>query len=424
MSSSPTTATGMSLDFLADQKGLTRFQYQAANAQILIHYTSAKDISLEAGFEVASEREGWIFKTENDYVLNRNSVSKMFIQATANFVGERRFQLDDNLPIVAITEADELASLNYLKTAMEARGYLCTLWSAVQPPQLDFDFEGRPVLEITASRAVTLLTASWVGFNHVLLAKTANVYRSDPTPNAVDIGKLNGIMQQVEGILKIHNPAISSKGILRESDSELRQRMVRHNINGLATIEALEFNLLNGVLGITFAKVSQVFNTPFGKAHAHGNYIHILIEGGEEDDIVSTIAKVKAAGIPTLKTSENSLGGYYEGTREEIWFDRPVNVNIELRVYFTYNMQEATISNYEAVISQNFIEFLQNSSQNSKFLIANKFLRVLYSYPGFGASWCSVRKKGETKWQKEIQIAENERPVLNFDDVHWEQRMA
>jgi uncharacterized phage protein gp47/JayE len=422
MASSPTTATDMSLDFLADQKGLTRFQHQVASAQILVYYASATNILLAAGFEVASERDGWIFQTTNDYALNEQGIRKMFIQADANFANERIFQLDDGLPIISISEENELESLRDLKVTLEQRGFVCELWSNEHLHQLDFDFGNRPVLEITANPSITLLTSTWVGFRHTVLAKIATVYRDEPTTVAVDAGKLNRIVNQIDGVLKVYNTTLSNKGRLKEADSELRQRMVKLQLNGLATMGALEFNLLDGVLGVTFVKISQKFNTPFDENHASNNYIHILIEGGEEADIVATIARVKAAGVATFKTSENSLGGYYDGTREEIWFDRPANVHIELRVYFTYNLQEATIANYGTVIGQSFVEFLQSTARVSGVLVANKFLQVLYSYPGFGASWCNIRKMGETEWRKEIQIAENERPVLNFNSIVWEQR--
>jgi len=421
MSSSPTTATDMSLDFLADQKNLIRYQHQIASAQILIYYISSEDIFLDAGFEVASEREGWIFQTTNDYALNKQGVSKMFIQADADFANERVFQLDDVLSLISFYEEDELEALNYLKQVLEHRGYECVIHSTEEPPDIDFDFNGRPVLEITSNAPVSFLDNTWAGFFHLVLAKSINVFRNDPTPDAVSIGRLSRIMKPNDKILKAYNPAVSFKGRLRETNSELRRRMEKQLIDGLATLDAIDFNLQN-ILDVTFVRVTQHFNTPLVANTSSRNYIHILIEGGDEQDIKATIAKVKAAGVPTLKTSEYSIGGYYEATREEIWFDRPTNVDIELMVRFTYNLNEATILNYETIIAKNFIEFLQNSIQISGLLAANRFLQVLYSYPGFGSSWCNVRRKGEEEWQKEIIVADNERLVLGINDIFWEHR--
>jgi hypothetical protein len=423
MSSSPSTATDMSLDFLADQKNLTRFQHQIASAQILIYYISAEDIDLETGFEIASEREGWIFQTTSNYVMNKQDVSKMFIQANADFTNERLFQLDDNLSLISFYEENELEALNHLKDEMERRGYNCVVHSAETSPAIDFDFNGKPTLEITSNSPVSFLDNTWAGFSHLILAKSINVFRNNPTPDAIDIGRLNRIMKPVDAILKAYNPEVSFRGRLRETNSELRERMSKQQINGLATFDALEFNLLYGVSDVAFVRLSRHLNTPFGENHAPNNYIHILVEGGNDSEIISTIARVKAAGIPTLKTSEDSIGGYYEPTREEIWFDRPVNIDIELIVRFTYNLNEATILNYENIIAKNFIDFLQNLNKTMpRLLVANKFLQVLYSYPGFGSSWCSVRKKGETEWQKEIAVEENKRLVLGINDIFWERR--
>jgi len=410
MASSPSTATDMSLDFLADQKNLIRYQHQIASAQILLYYVSAEDISIDAGFEVASEREGWIFLTRDNYVLNKQGVSKMFIQADADFTNERMFQLDDNLPLIFFIEENELNALDLLSAAMRHRGYECTLHSAGNPPAINFDFNGRPVLEISSNSPVSFLDNAWAGFVHLILAKNVNLFRNEPTPYAVDISRLNRIMKPVDAILKAYNPEVSFKGRLRETDSEIRQRMTKQQINGLATFNAIEFNLRN-VLDVIFARVNQ------GQG-----YIHILVEGGSDSDILATIARVKAAGIHTIKTSDDSVGGYYEQTREELWFDRPVNVDIELIVYFSYNANEATIANYESIIGKNFIEFLQGAIQISGLLAANKFLKVLYSYPGFGAAWCNVRRKGETEWHKEISVEENERLVLDINDIFWERR--
>jgi len=410
MASSPSTATDMSLDFLADQKNLLRYQHQIASAQILLYYISAEDIALDAGFEVASEREGWIFLTRDNYVLNKQGIIKMFIQADADFTNERMFQLDDNLPLIIFSEERETEALDLLKAAMEKRGYECTLHSAGNPPAINFDFNGRPILEITANSPVSFSDTTWIGFSHLILAKNINVFRNDPTPDAVDIGRLNRIMKPVDEILKAYNPEISFKGRLRETNSELHKRMAKQQINGLATFNAIEFNLYN-VADVTFARVKQ------GQG-----YIHILVEGGSDSDILATIARTKAAGIPAIKTSDDSVGGYYEQTREELWFDRPVNVDIELIVYFSYNANEATIANYESIIGKHFIEFLQGAIQISGLLAANKFLKVLYSYPGFGAAWCNVRRKGETEWHKEISVEENERLVLDINDIFWERR--
>jgi hypothetical protein len=422
-SASPSRATGMALDFLADQNGLTRFQHERADALLWVFYASSDAINLPIAWQIASEINGWIFETDSEHLLDLNFASVIFIQAESDFGEERKFQLDDGMPLISVYQVNEFSALEDLKDELESRGYLCTIHAANNPPDIDFDWKGKPTLEIMANPARSLMADEWNGFKHLVLAKRINAYREIPTRDAIEEKKLNRIMKKIDGVLNAYNISSTGKGRIKETDSELYRRIVHFRIGGLATLDAIQFNLLNGVLGVTFARVSQKFDTPFGVSGSHINCIHVLIDGGNESDIMASIARTKAAGIPTLKTSSATQGGYFEETDEYIWFDRPQNIEIQLRVLFSLNQQEATVAGFTSLINQDFIDFLQKSQDAGSVIVANKFLSVLYKYPGFGASWCHVRKKESTEWEKELNIQNDERPILNYDDIVWEQRI-
>jgi len=421
--SNPNTAANISLDYLANQKNITRFQKERANALIQVFYDSSVHLELPANFEVSSRREGWIFATDESLSLDIFSISAAYITAEDNFIGVRQFQIMDGLPLITITgQEGAQEALQSLQSVLASRGYECQLFTAQPPTDFDFDFESAPILEIQFQSSRSLMTVNWMGFQHRVLAKRIFAYRNEPTATAVIAGMLNRMISPPDGVLAAFNTQISSRGRNRETDTELRERMTRRVVSGLATKKSIEFHVLNDVAGVTFVKVSTMFNTPF--VEGKKNMIHVLVEGGIEADIVAKIAEVKGAGIYTYNQDENTLGGYYEGTGEEIWFDRPRNVAIQLKVIFSYDGTEAVIGGFQAAIGLDFIEFLHQIQTIGNRLIANKFLKVLYSYPGFGASWCNLKRADESEdmWRKELDLTSFERAVLEFSSIVWELR--
>ena len=146
--------------------------------------------------------------------------------------------------------------------------------------------------------------------------------------------EIDTIVTSVYGITAVLNDAAATPGRYQETDTELKER---HTIAVSTSGDSDAASIYEAVSAVTgVSNVSVVENDTAATVNSippHG--IHVIVQGGDEDDIAEAIALTKTTGVPTYGDEDIS---YYDTTTRQaktIYFDQAVEVLIYIDIEAT-----------------------------------------------------------------------------------------
>jgi len=167
---------------------------------------------------------------------------------------------------------------------------------------------------------------------------------------AASANTLTIIKTPVFGVVSVNNPSGAIVGRNRETDAELRARILKTSSNANATKPGL-FTALSEVNGVTYVSVS-VNDTNFDFANGQkAHTVFPVVDGGSDSDIAKAlVTKGVAGGIDYVRQGDISgvtiTSGTFtdpiSGQNHTAYWARPVNK----RVYAAITVQK--LSNYPA----------------------------------------------------------------------------
>lgn len=226
------------------------------------------------------------------------------------------------------------------------------------------------------------------------------------------IGDLTDIVTTYAGWDSVSNNVSANTGRLAESDTALRQRwnasLYTRSV-GMTDSIASALMTLNGV---TSAYVYENDSDSIDEAGRPPHSIEAVVDGGETDEIGLTIWQKKAAGIDTYGSQSVSINDS-QGFAHTIRYNRPIEVNIYLRITVTEYPEEALPPNAQAMIAEAVLNY-GNTLTIGNDVILQRFMGAIYqNVPGIGYIAVTASTDGVTYSTNNIQI--DVRHVATFD---------
>ncbi len=210
---------------------------------------------------------------------------------------------------------------------------LAGLVAALSPSGLQVSSDGAAIrLVSVATAAVSIQLSSNLSMGEVgspVLAETV-----DAIGEVTEPGDLDSIVTLVPGWERVSNLHQGAVGHQRETDAQLRARYRLGVFRfGAGTLPSIGPNVLNEVPGIVdirvFDNTGDVIDVAGRKPHS----VHVVVDGGIDEDIAQAIYRYKSGGIDTNGAITKVLDTA-EG-QQIIQFDRPQAVYVWVRALVT-----------------------------------------------------------------------------------------
>lgn len=143
----------------------------------------------------------------------------------------------------------------------------------------------------------------------------------------------------VFGVASVTNPNDGTAGRARETDAQLRNRMLRTSSAPSGTPEGI-YTAISEVDGVTYTSVLENFTDTANAAGMPPHSIMPVVDGGDDNEIALAILESRAAGIQ-FTTSTNIPGATWKkvtvtnpanGQPVDVWFARPANVSAAIAI--------------------------------------------------------------------------------------------
>lgn len=315
----PGSAFGASLDRAVSFSGVRRLAAEPSEALVVAY--GLEGTVIPVGSQVRNRVSQGIWQTVNAITIAKGAASDITLTPTIA-----------NSALYRVT----INGVNYSYTSPASGNSIATVLAgivaALLPSPMEVSSNGSAVrLQSVSQNAVNLsttanLTASQLGTS--VLVRTV-----DAIPESAAAGDLNAIVTMVPGWQAVTNPVAAAVGRREESDAELRTRYRTGVFRlGGAVLPSIAPNIVNEVPGLIDIRVFE--NDTDGTVNGRlPHSIHVIVEGGLEDNIARAIYNYKAAGIDTngaitkvLQTDEGE---------QIIKFDRPTPVYVWVKAEVT-----------------------------------------------------------------------------------------
>lgn len=316
----PNSATGAQLDRAVSFTGVSRLQAEPSSGFVLLYGTEGTVVP--AGSQVRNRVTQTLWQTLDDVTIGAGAAGDAQVRPDV---------LNSTLYTVTI----EGVAYSYTSDASATiTEILAGLTAAAAGSDFTVTNDGAALRIVGDGReAFTLLVTS--NMTVTTVASPARVESLESGAVTADVGVLTEIVTLVPGWDTVNNLQAAALGRLAETDAQLRVRY-RSGVYalGAATLPALQANLEARVAGIRTVKVFENDSDLTDSDGRPPHSIHVVAQGGLDQDIAQVIFDYKAAGIDTHGAVEIDVVDS-EGVTHEIHFDRPTPFYIWIDVTIT-----------------------------------------------------------------------------------------
>jgi uncharacterized phage protein gp47/JayE len=344
----PASAEGVQLDGVAALTGLTRIAADESTAVIAATGTQGTVIPL--GKQVSVAGTGEVFNTDVAQTIDKADAVRVDISVDTAVVADTyRVTIDSvDHDFVAPGGATIISIAAGLVAAISGGS------SGMTPTD---NLDGTFYITSTDGETGHDVDVSVIGTGTMSITN-----RASPIPvTAVNAGAvlvlaetLTTIVTPVAGWDSVTNIKAGIEGRDIETDAELRIRIEGARL-GAGTVEAIKSRIQDEVDGVTRAIVieNRTDDVVDGQP-AHS--IHVIVQGGADQDIADKIWEVKPAGIATYG-SETETVEDSEGNSQTIYFSRPTSKYGWVKVVYTLTPEETFPAGGIAAIKQSLLDF-------------------------------------------------------------------
>lgn len=236
-----------------------------------------------------------------------------------------------------------------------------------------------------------------------------------------DVALANTITQQVTpivGVETVTNPASSTAGIAKETDTQLRERCYKYNsLYKNSSFRSVLANLaqVSGVSKITGYENPTGGSVEFKGVLFNAHTIAVVLIGGDDDEIAMTMKKCKAVGCGTQgttqviitdeRTQNNEIYAFYRAT------PAPLEFSVECRLHST------SPSAYMQMI-QDSISLFVNNLEIGAYITQSQVAQAVEEYiSGFEISDLKIARKNQTLGYSAITLNFTENATISNDDI-------
>lgn len=237
---------------------------------------------------------------------------------------------------------------------------------------------------------------------------------SEMGPVSAGANTLTVIKTPLFGWASVTNTTSMTIGKLRETDQQLRARRRGSVSKGNRNmVEALWAKLadLTGVIEVSVLENATQYTDSRGlPPHS----IHVVISGGDEEEIAQTIWASKTGGTLVAGTQDYTIIDEL-GNEQIMKFSRPVDVTIRVAVYITplsgYSFSTASL------IKQAVIDYLNDDIAIGGDIINSALYTPLNAIGGFAIDRIELAKGNEPLAEKSLYLDFNERISISTNNV-------
>lgn len=366
----PSSASGVSLDNVADLSGIQRLAATKTTGNVQVK----GDIGtvLSAGRVVSAELTGNRFTNDNPLTIDASIAVQAEISITT--------AIDSTDYTVTINGTPSTFNSGIGATAISiAAGLVAQIITDAEPVTPTDNLDGSFTLDtddITVTFSVT------VGAN-ISLDKISN----NMPVIAEEFGVVQGlagtvivIETPVSGWDSVSNAVDLTEGRNDETDSELRARRAQSlQVVGAGTVEAIRSRLLQ-VDNVTGAIVEENATDATDGSGRPPHSFEAIVAGGLDQDIADLIWLIKPAGIATHGTETVSVTDS-QGFSHDVKFSRATSIYLWVKVTLTFYSEESYPTDGDDQVAAAVLAF-GDTHEVGNDVIPQRFFGSIYEIPG------------------------------------------
>ena len=225
---------------------------------------------------------------------------------------------------------------------------------------------------------------------------------------------LTVIKSPLFGWSSVTNAAAMTVGKIRESDQALRTRRRGSVSKGNRNMTEALWAKLSDLSGVIDVSVLENATQNEDSRGLPPHSIHVVIAGGDDNEIAETIWLSKTGGTVVAGT-ESHIVIDEVGGEQVMKFSRPVDASINIEVFIT------PLSGYsfstESLIKNALVSYLQETISVGGSIINSALYSPLNDIGGFAIDRIEMAKDGEPLAEKSIYLDFNERLVISTTDI-------
>ncbi len=230
-------------------------------------------------------------------------------------------------------------------------------------------------------------------------------------------GTITKIETAVYGWASVTNKAAAQPGVYRETDTQLRFRMLKSQGRASASTLGI-YTAISEIDGVTYAYCDDNKKDVVDKNLQPKSYI-VIVDGGSDDDIANAMLSYGPAGIGTqqlaIAATATMMTPYNPANRQQVpvYFYRPVDT--ALKVKAVIQADPKLPPDYEKQIKDALISYMDGLEVGTK-IIASRLYSPINTVSGFEINSVQVAKKAGTL-ANEVVLQPFERPSLLAADI-------
>ena len=366
----PGSATGVSLDRAVSFTGVTRLADEKSRAYVVLYGQSGTIVP--AGAQISNELTQTLWATAEDAVITAGGAADVSLIPTVVNSATYTVTVDGvpyaytSDPTASIAEilAGLVAALSTSPYAVSSNGAAVRLQS-----------DGRQAFSLAVSANVAV---DQIG--SPVLAETLEAVAESAAP-----GTLTGVVTRINGWEAVDNLQASAPGRLAENEAQLRARYPSGLSRlGAATLPSIAPNVRDKVVGVSAIRVYENATDAVDASGRPPHSLHVVVDGGLDDEIGDAIFRTKAGGIDTHGSVTVTVTDD-EGASHAIRFDRPAPMYVWVNASLTLlpaSEQEFPADGYDRVAAA--ILATGQAHQISQDVLQQRFFCAIYQTQGIG----------------------------------------
>ncbi len=365
------TASGIYLDYLARIAGIFRFKASGSSGYLL--FTGKQATVIEAAFPVEDNLKRMVLTQDKITLTRANCYTSTF---TASNV-------QDNTDYIIIAEGLPYSYNSGDSATKEtiAQGLGALLDTS---PYVTATVDGENVTLTFKSRNNALTTTN--SDNITLVSVGALVISGAVETGALDFpsNTITTLVVNNLNIFSVTNPFPFEEGRERETDEEIRARILKEDATGGNATYAAIVAALSNVTGVTSVFIDENETMKTNAKGVPAKSYAVYVTGGSDDDIANVIFHTKPCGIYTYGAITKILKDA-NGNEKAVSFSRNTEEFAWLKINYTINSEEEFPSNGEDLLKQAVVEYGDTLEAGEDF-VPSKFYGAAYSIKGIFVS--------------------------------------
>lgn len=316
----PGSATGVSLDRAVSFTGVARYRDERSRAYVVLY--GAPGTTVPAGAQIRHQVSQNLWALAAEARIQAGAAADVVLQPSVMPNSAYRVSIDGVAYTYSTGPTTNLPQI------------LAGLVAALSPSELAVSSDGAMVRIHTDGRVAAAFTWS-TNLSLVRLGSPALAETMEASTEGAAVGDLDGVVTQVDGWDNVDNLQAGVAGRLAESAAELRARYPTGLFRlGAATPPSIAPNVRDRVTGVRTVKVFMNNGDDPDELGRPPHSVHVVVDGGLDDEVAEAIFRVVAAGIDT-HGQQLVIVKDDEGADQEIRFDRPERVFVWARCVTT-----------------------------------------------------------------------------------------